>query len=84
MIVIGVSNRKIRTQKRGKAVNKGGKRAKRYNFLYYYDENSGKFNARRINKIQAFWYKLHKKRRVGMFVQRVTGLLKGLIKRKRI
>ena len=62
MIVIGVSNRKIRTQKRGKPVNKGGKRAKRYNFLYYYDENSGKFNARRINKIQGIWYKLHKKK----------------------
>ena len=60
MIVIGVSNRKIRTQKRGKPVNKGGKRAKRYNFLYYYDEISGKIHTRRINKLQAIWYKLHK------------------------
>ena len=62
MIVVGVSNRKIRTKKRGKPVNKGGKRAKRYNFLYYYDEISGKIHARRINKIQAIWYKLHKKK----------------------
>ncbi len=54
MIVIGVSYRKIN--------KKLGKRAKRYPFLYYYDEGSGKFNARRINKIQAFWYKLHKKK----------------------
>ena len=53
MIVVGVSNRKIRTQKRGKPVNKGGERAKRYDFLYYYDEISGKIHARRINKLQA-------------------------------
>jgi len=62
MIVVGVSNRKIRTKKRGKPVNKGGERAKSYNFLYYYDEISGKIHARRINKIQAIWYKLHKKK----------------------
>ena len=76
MIVIGVSYRKIN--------KKLGKRAKRYPFLYYYDEGSGKFNARRINKIQAFWYKLHKKRRLGMFVQRVTVLLKAINQKKKI
>ena len=35
-------------------------------------------------KYRHFGTNYTKKRRVGMFVQRVTGLLKGLIKRKRI
>jgi hypothetical protein len=35
-------------------------------------------------KYRHFGINYTKKRRVGMFVQRVTGLLKGLIKRKRI
>ena len=56
MIVIGVSNRKIN--------KKLGKRAKKYLFLYYYDEISGKIHSRRINKFESIWYKLHKKKQI--------------------
>ena len=62
MIVVGVSNRKIRTQKHGKPVNKGGKRAKRHYFLYYYDQN-GVFCSKRCSKIEAFFRKFQKKKR---------------------
>ena len=61
MIVIGVSNRKIHTQKRGESINKGGKRAKKYYFLYYYDQD-GLFCSKRISKIEAFFRKFQKKK----------------------
>ena len=61
MIVIGVSNRKIHTKKRGKPINKGGKGAKRYYFLYYYDQD-GVFCSKRISKIEAFFRKFQKKK----------------------
>ena len=63
MIVIGVSNRKIHTKKRGKPINKGGKGAKRYYFLYYYDQD-GLFSSKRISKIEAFFRKFQKKKRI--------------------
>ena len=63
MIVIGVSNRKIHTKKRGEPVNKGGKRAKRYYFLYYYDQD-GVFCSKRVSKIEAFFRKFQKKKRI--------------------
>jgi len=83
MIVVGVSNRKIRTQKRGKPVNKGGERAKRYNFLYYYDEISGKIHARRINKFQAIWYKLHKKKTCRYVCPKCDRSFKGINQKKK-
>lgn len=63
MIVIGVSNRKIHTKKRGQSVNKGGKRAKRYYFLYYYDQD-GLFCSKRVSKIEAFIRKFQKKKQI--------------------
>ena len=58
MIVIGVIvNRKI-YKKTWQNV------PKRYPFLYYYDEGSGKFNARRINKIQAILVQITQKKDV--------------------
>ena len=61
MIVIGVSNRKIHTQKRGQPINKGGKNAKKYYFLYYYDQD-GVFHSKRITRIEAFFRKFQKKK----------------------
>ena len=61
MIVIGVSNRKIHTKKRGKPINKGGQRAKKYYFLYYYDQD-GVFRSKRCSKIEAFFRKFQKKK----------------------
>ena len=63
MIVIGVSNRKIHTKKRGEPVNKGGKRAKKYYFLYYYDQN-GVFRSKRVSRFEAFFRKYQKKKRI--------------------
>ena len=61
MIVIGVSHRKIRTKKHGKPVNKGGKRAKKYYFLYYYDENLV-LHSQRIGLFEAIYRKFQKKK----------------------
>ena len=53
MIVIGVSYRKIN--------KKLGSNAKKYYFLYYYDENLV-LHSQRIGLFKAIWYKLHKKK----------------------
>ena len=55
MIIVSVSTKKNRKN--------SGKRAKYYTFVYFYDENN-KFSRRRINKIQAIYYNLRKKKKV--------------------
>ena len=74
MIVIGVSYRKI---------NKNLASVPKDIHFYITMMKLAVNLCKRINKIQAFWYKLHKKRRLGMFVQRVTVLLKRSTKEKR-
>jgi len=58
MIVIGVTKRAIH----GKRAKKS---AKRHTILYYYDDNSTKINTKRINFIQAIYYRLKKKHQIG-------------------
>jgi len=53
MIVIGVSHRKIN--------KKLGKNAKKYYFLYYYDENSV-LHSQRISLFEAIYRKFQKKK----------------------
>jgi len=53
MIVIGVSNRKIN--------KKLGSNAKKYYFLYYYDENLV-LHSQRITRFEAIYRKLQKKK----------------------
>ena len=48
-------------KKRDEPINKGGKRAKRYYFLYYYDQD-GVFCSKRVSKIEAFYRKFQKKK----------------------
>jgi len=62
MIVIGVSNRKIHTKKRGEPIKTLGKRAKRHPFLYYYDQD-GVFRSKRVTRIEAWFRKFQKKKR---------------------
>ena len=53
MIVIGVSHRKIN--------KKLGKHAKKYYFLYYYDENFV-LHSQRITRFEAFYRQFQKKK----------------------
>ena len=55
MIVIGVSHRKIN--------KKLGKHAKKYYFLYYYDENFV-LHSQRIGLFEAIYRKFQKKKRI--------------------
>ena len=55
VLIVSVSTKKNRKT--------SGKRAKYYTFVYFYDKNN-KFNRRRINKIEAIYYKLRQKKKV--------------------
>ena len=56
MIIVSVSHKKYRKT--------SGKRAKRYSFLYYIDDND-KFCCKKISKFAAFFYKFRKKHKIG-------------------
>ena len=56
MIIVSVSTKKYRKT--------SGKRAKRYSFLYYID-NNGNFRCKKVNKLAAIFYKLRKKHKIG-------------------
>ena len=82
MIVIGVSNRKIHTKKRGKPINKGGKHAKRYYFLYYYDQD-GVFCSKRVSKIEAFFRKFQKKKQITFTCSTCNRIFKSYNQKKK-
>ena len=75
MIVIGVSNRKIN--------KKLGKRAKNIHFYITMMKVAVNLMQEGSTKYKPFGTNYTKKRRLDMFVQRVTVLLKRLIKRKK-
>ena len=55
MYVFGVSYHKINGKK-------SGKRAKKYPFLYYYDQDLN-WHSKRISRLEAFFRKFQKKKR---------------------
>ena len=56
MIIVSVSYKKYRKT--------SGKRAKRYSFLYYIDDND-KFCCKKVTKLAAIFYKFRKKHKIG-------------------
>ena len=55
VLIVSVSTKKYRKN--------AGKRAKRHTFLYFFDEDN-RFCCKRINKLQAIYYKLRQKKKV--------------------
>ena len=74
MYVFGVSYHKINGKK-------AGKRAKKYPFLYYYDNNLDKWHSKRISKFEAFFRKFQKRSVLGIHVHHATGFFSHLLKK---
>ena len=56
MLIVSVSTKKYRKN--------AGKRAKKHTFVYFFDDANNVFSCKRINKIQAIYYKLRQKKKV--------------------